>query len=68
MRKLLRAWCFLLSCGVGVKVTLRLGEVPGAQVNLVTVAMAAVNQEPKESGEGWTSHFGEQDNTLTGGI
>lgn len=42
--------------------------MPGAQVNLVTVAMAAVNQEPKESGEGWTSYFGEQDNTLTGEI
>ena len=27
--------------------------MPGAQVNLVTAAEAALNQEPKESGEGW---------------
>ena len=34
-----------------------MGEVPGAQVNLVTAAEAVLNQEPKESGEGWPAHW-----------
>lgn len=65
MRKLLRASVFSPSCEVGVSHT-EVGEVPGAQVSLVTAAVAALSQEPKESGEGWAC-LGEQE-TLTGGI
>lgn len=44
--------------------------MPGAQVSLVTAAVAALSQEPKESGEGWPAPWraGDADWRDTGGF
>lgn len=66
MRKVMGFCVFSLSCEVGVKVTQRVGEVPGAQVSLVTAAVAALSQVSRRVEKAGPLP-GEQE-TLTGGI